>query len=750
MLSISLAAVMGYQRPNLTFKSNFESIGKVIERLSAETGSPMAAFGDIKAYPIYINVKDVSEKDLLDRIAAVAGAEWEKKGDSYYLSASAALRQKQERAGDPELIAAIEATINKPLAKKKSPQEIEAEMKGMEKNPAAASKMMTEIFSQMFQADEGTLEMLKLIGSKDLSSIVEGRRVVLSSTPTSMQIAMSGKAINATLTYLKKLASNAKKADPKKPGDAEGQFDLGAMFGGGQGLRKPELVSQINTIQTVFQINSRSMLNIDVSAFTRDGVGVYKRTVQLPIVNPESAMPAIKGQTLIETSGVAHEYAQALEDGKKIDPFMGLITSIQSGGLSAMSIFMSPDGPTGNAEGPGHAISPKMRELMGDPGKNEPLAYLLGPLLDQQASTGKNIVALPSDDVITTLCSQLTKEGATIEGVLDAVDRSMTEKITQDGTWTIIQASSPLELRSAFCKRDALTALIKSGSTKGYVNLDDCSQFATAQDTARGSEILGLPIVTAVFRTSDLGSASALTSIGFDSLKLYATLSDFQKQALASKRPVPLASLNPAQTGILSRMVYNNAMPPFKNGDNAFEGIFGSDVNGDNGDMMGGMASLGMAMAGPMMSAFGMGDITMDSERTVLLPEGIPVVGQIQLKSMPADGVMAIDTATGNKMITMPEMVGMMDSDTFSQLPGMKNMRRKFDQYKLAKHTSYLLLFKLGKNASYFTSLYDVWVDDSKTYTRDQLPDKIKERMDSAAKMSVPAETKPPVIPPLR
>ena len=735
MLSIALAAVTGFQQPNLTFKSNFEPVGKVIERLSAATGTPMAAFGDIKAYPIYINVKDVPTKDLLDRIATVAGAEWEKKG---------------ERAGDPELIAAIEATINQPLPKKRTPQEIEAAMKGMEKNPAAASKMMTEIFGQMFQADEGTLELLRLIGSKDLSTIVEGRRVVLSSTPTSMQVSMSGKAIDAILAYLKKLAIETKKAETKKPVGNEGQFDISAMFGGGQGLKKPELVSQINTIQTVFQINSRSMLNIDISAFTRDGVGVYKRTVQLPIVHPEAARPAIKGETKLDATGVAHDYAQALEDGKKIDPFMGLISSIQSGGLSAMSMFMNPDGPTGGTEAPNRAISSKMRELMGDPGKNEPLAYLLGPLLDQQSTGGKNIIALPSDDVITTLCSQLTKEGATVEGVLDAVDRSMTEKITQDGTWTIIQASSPLELRSAFCKRDALTALVKAGSTKGYVNLDDCSRFATAQDSARGSEILGLPIVTSVFRTSDLGSATALTSIGFDSLKLYATLSDFQKQALASKRSVPLASLNPTQTNIISRMIYNSAMPPFKDGDNAFQGMFGTDDNSDNTDMMGGMAGLGIAMAGPMLAAFGMGDIAMDYERTVLLPDGIPVVGQIQLKSIPMDGLMAIDSVTGNKMITMPEMLGMMDSDTFSQLPGMKNMKRKFDQYKLAKQTNYLLFFKLGKHASYFTSLYDVWVDDSKTFTKDQLPDKIKERLDSAAKIAVPSEAKPPTIPPLR
>lgn len=140
----------------------------------------------------------------------------------------------------------------------------------------------------------------------------------------------------------------------------------------------------------------------------------------------------------------------------------------------------------------------------------------------------------------------------------------------------------------------------------------------------------------------------------------------------------------------------------------------------------------------------------MDSERTVLLPDGIPVVGSITLKSMPIEGLMAIDNATGNKMITVPEMLGMMNNDTFSQIPGMKNMKRSFDQYKLAKQTTYMLFFQFGKRASYFTSLYDVWVDDSKTYSKGQLPDKIKERMDAIGKIAVPAQTTPPpgTIPP--
>ncbi len=720
MLTLALATIFSSQKPTITFKSNFEPLGRVVERLSSETSIPMAAFGDLKAYPVYVNVKDVQVNDLLDRLAKVSGGEWEKKDGNYYLIAPQTLRNDQAKAGDADLIAAIEATISQPAPKKKSQADFEKMGKEMEKDPQNAqnmTKMIGEIFGQMFQADEGTMELLKVIGSKDLSSIVDGRRVVLSSTPNPMQVLMPSKAITAIKNHLKKLAAEAPKA--KDGGDKEG-FDFMSMFGG-QSIKHPELVNQVQTIQAVFQIAQRKTLTVELSAYTADGVGVYSRTVQMPIVNPEEARPKVQGETKLDVAKVARDYAQALEDGKEIDPFLGMIMNAQSGIAGAISMFASADSPLSQPPKTPQAISASMRQLMTEPDKNEPLSFLLGPLLDSEAAHGKNIVALPSDDVIQTLATHLLLPNATVEGVLDEIDRTMTEKVSQDGTWEIMEASSPLELRSAFCKRDALSNLIKSGLTRGYVNLDDCSRFATVQDTARGSEILALPLITAVFHTSDMGSATALTNAGFDSLKLYATLTDFQKQALAAKRPVPLASLTPAQSNILARMVYHGMMPPMKSS-SEMEQMFGEDTEGGG---MAGLAGLGMAMAGPLMSAFGMGDVQMDSERTNLLPNGIPVVGSLQLKTIDMESVMATDTATGNNMITMPELLGVMNSD----IPGMGSMKRSFDQYKLAKQKSYLLYFQLGKNASYFTSLYDVWVDDSKTYTKDQLPEELRNRM---------------------
>ncbi|MBI1332781.1 MAG: hypothetical protein GC165_07865 [Armatimonadetes bacterium] len=742
MLSLALATVLGFQQSTITFKSDFEPLGDVVARISAETHIPMAAFGDLKAYPVYINVKDVSVKDLLDKLASVSGAEWEKKDDNYYLIAPQDLRHDQEKAGDPDLIAAIEATINQPAPEKRKPADIEELAKGAQNDPKAISKMMGEIFGHMFDADEGTMNLLKVIGSKDLSSIVEGRRVVLSSTPTQMQALMPGKAINAIRDHIKKLAAEEPKA---KAGNDQNQgFDMSMMFGG-KPLRHPELVNQIQTFQAIFQISQRKTLSVEIAAYTGDGVGVYSRTVQLPIVNPEDARPKVKGETKLDVAVAARNYAQALEDGKKIDPFMGMLMKAQSGFAGAMSMFVGEDSIFSQTQVPTpHGIPASIQSLMADPKKNEPLAYLLGPILDYEASQGKNVVALPSDDVIQTLAEQLIKPDQTIEGVMDSIDRSLTEKIAEDGSWQLMQASSPLELRSAFCKRDALSNLIKAGQTKGYVNLDDCATFATAQDSARGSELLALPLVTAVFHTSDLGSASALTSIGFDSLKLYATLTDFQKESLAAKRPVSLAALTPPQRTILSRMVYNGTMPPMKFDDEMAK-AFGADSE-DTNDMAG-MTGLGMSMAGPLMSMLGMGESAMDSERTVLLPDGIPVVGSIQLKTMALDSVKATDKSTGNSMITMPEMLSMMNSD----IPGFgAALKRNFDEYHLAKQTSYILFFRLGRNASYIATLYDVSVDNSKAYTKDQLPQSLQDRMkamDGIKAAAAKAGGNPPVPP---
>lgn len=734
MLSLAIATVLGFQQQTITFKSNFEPLGKVVERISAETQIPMAAFGDLKGYPVYINVKDVSVRELLEKLADVAGAEWEKKDNSYYLTADSSVRNQQEKKGDADLIAAIEATITQaPPERKKI--DFEAIAKKGENNPQEAMKFVGEIFGQMFQADEGTMEMLRIIGSKDLSSIVEGRRVVLSSTPTQMQGLLPAKATNAIRAYMKKLAAEA--GNKNKEQDAN-PMDFLAMFGGGAGLQHPELVNQVNTVQAAFQIQNHTTLDVTLSAFTSEGKGVYTRTVQLPFVNPELARPRVKGTTKLEVAQMAKDYAQALADGKDIDPFISMAMSAQSGMANAMSMFMGENSPL-TRQPNNRPISNQIRDIMRDPVKNEPLAFLFGPLLDVESAKGKNVVAMPSDEIVQILATQLMADGATVEGVLDEVDRSLSQKVTTDGTWEIVKASSPLEFRSAFCKRDALAELIRVGLPKGYVNLDDCSRFATKQGSARGSELLALPLITTVFKTSDIGSATALTHFGFDSLKLYATLTDFQKQALSSKRPVPLASLTPGQVDILARMVYNGPMPPMKADNDMIEEFSKMGQDGEENGM-GAMMGIGMAMAGPIMSAMGMGENSMDNERTVLLPTGIPVAGAIQLHSSTMSGLLATDAATGNNTITVPELMGVMDME----IPGFQMPKRQYSSYKLVKQTSHLLMFQLGKGVMFMTSLYDVSVDDSKTYTKDQLPKDMQDRMNMMEKAREAAKAVPP------
>ncbi|HLO97678.1 MAG TPA: hypothetical protein VK171_03695, partial [Fimbriimonas sp.] len=69
-----------------------------------------------------------------------------------------------------------------------------------------------------------------------------------------------------------------------------------------------------------------------------------------------------------------------------------------------------------------------------------------------------------------------------------------------------------------------------------------------------------------------------------------------------------------------------------------------------------------------------------------------------------------------------------------SGIPFLQGMNRTFDRYKLATQKTHMFMFKFGKAASYFTTLYDVSVDHSKSYTKDQLPEKMRERMDRLSK----------------
>jgi hypothetical protein len=763
---LNLALVVALQNPTdtITFQSNFESVEKVVERLARESGVPMTSFSGIKNYPIYINVKNVPLQTLMDKIAEVTGAEWEKKKESWFLSASQDLRKKQEKEGDAEMIAAIESAIAEASKPKKSFEEIGKEMAsrqddGKKESQEEMSKMIREMMGSMYAPDAATLSLLRIIGAKDLSTIVEGRRVVLSNNPNQVQVLMNSNAINAIRKFIQeeaakaveaKKAAEAKKAKEakekaktkkKKTSDGDDDMDedfdmsdmnLGGLFGGG-GVQNPELVNNLSTIMAAFQINARSVLSVQLSAYTDKGRPLYSKTVQIPIRSTAQAKEPVKGKTKLEVVPSAKAYAQALIDGENLDPIASMITNMGQGtGAMFDSLFDSTEKTMPELK----ALSSETKAMMLDPVAYEPLAALLGPVLDGIAKNGTNVVALPSDAVFKTLAREVTKPNLTVEGVLDEIDRTITQQVTQDGTWTVMKASSPLELRSAFCNRVALKNLLSNGKTKGYLNLDDCARFAIAQDNHRGSEALALPMVTAALRTSDIGSISALTAAGFDALKFYSTMTDFQKQTLNANRPLALATLTPAQREILGRMVYSGGMPPMESNGEMWKSL--SEIPAEAEEAMGGMAAIGMAMAGPMMSAFGMGETKMTNERTILMPNGIPVVGSISMKMFNSQSLVAIDKSKGTSTIAPPEMLAMGDMD----MGFMKMPKRNFDEYQMANQQTFMLFFQFGNSASYILPLYDVKVDSSKTYKKSELPAKIQERLKGFQPPATPPDDK--------
>lgn len=751
MLNLALAVVLQNPVDTISFQSNFEPVEKVIERLARESQTPMTSFSGIKNYPIYINVKNVPLQTLMDKIAEVTGAEWERKKESWFLSAGTDVRKKQEKAGDPEIIAAIEGAIVEASKPKKKLEDFKAPAEqGKEPKPEDMRKMITDMMGAMFGADPATLSLIKIIGAKDLSTIIEGRRVVLSNNPNPMQVLMNSEAINAIRKFIQEEAAQAiaakKEKETKKSKDAANKskakakakssddtgddmdedfdmedFNMGQLFGGGGTIQNPELANKLSTIMASFQINARSNLSVQLSAFTDTGKPLYSKAVQLPIQPINAALAAVKGKTKLAVTPSAKAYAQALLDGENIDPIASMVMSM---GQGTATMFENMFSEKSEAEPPDtKPLSPETKAMILDPIKHEPLAALLGPVLDGVAANGRNVVALPSDAVFKTLAREVVKQDLTVEGVLDQIDRTITQQVSQDGTWTVVKASSPLELRSAFCNRVALKALLDTGNAKGYLNLDDCARFAVVQDSHRGSESLALPMITAALRTSDIGSISALTAAGFDALKFYSTMTDFQKQTLNANRPLALATLSPAQKDILGRMVYSGGLPPMESNNELWKSI--SEVGASEEDQMGGMAAMGLAMAGPMMSAFGMGETKMSNERTILLPNGIPVVGSINLKTFNSQSLLAIDKSKGTATIAPPEMLAMGEQD----MGFMKIPKRNFDGYQLANQQTFMLFFQFGNAASYILPLYDVKVDSSKTYKKTDLPSKLQERL---------------------
>ncbi|MEI7577195.1 MAG: hypothetical protein WCK51_09895 [Armatimonadota bacterium] len=758
MFTAALACVLATQTQTVTLRANFLPVETVIQQIAAQTGQPMLATGELKNFPLYINVKNVPLNDLLTRIGKTVGGEWSKRDGNLYLSLESDVRTRQDREGDPEIVKALEATINTPIKPPMTEDDFKKVERSAEKDQKVAMEMVGKIFANMYNPDEASMKLIQAIGAKDLSTIIEGRRVVLSSNPNQMQGLLNANSVNLIMAEMRKLAAKAPKSDTKAE-DPMAMF--GAMFGGG--LSKPELVNKVSLIQAAFQIQKRNTLNVTINAYTPDGAAIYTKQVSLPMVNPEASRPLVTTGTPISLSAATQEYVKALGENSTLDPFTSMIVNFNGNISSVMGMVL------GGAEGMGQPvapitkpISPGLRAKLLDPVTNEPFAMTLGEVLDSQAAKGQNVIASPSDDILGSLVTAINGKNPTVEGVLDAIDRAITQEVDTDGTWTIIRASSPLELRSAFCNRTALKNLITGAGTRGYINLEDCLKFASQQTLARGSETLAIPYTQALFRTSDMGAATALTGLGFDALKFYGTFDQTQRATLEAGKPIALASLFPGQREILGRMVYNGMVPPM-GADNPLAGMMEGaststtspdgqvtiktdSVGGDDDDSgMGAMAGMGMAMAAPMMSMFGMGGVTVMNERTNLLPVGIPSFGTMKLKRFNMKSLMAMNTDTGVNTIGVPEMMAMFEGDN-PQAPVFSGMKRSYNMYKLAQQSTLMFTFDFAKKASYFTSLYDVTVDNSRTYRKDELPKKMQERL---APPNFGAPASPPPVPPL-
>ncbi len=746
MFTTALACVLAQQLQTVTLRANFLPVETVVQQISAQTGQPMLATGELKNFPLYINVKAVPLNDLLTRIAKTVGGEWSKRDGNLYLTLESDVRSRQEREGDPEIIKALEATINAPLPKMLTEEDFKKAEQAGEKDEKKMMEMVGKLFANMYNPDEASMKLIQAIGAKDLSTIVEGRRVVLSSNPNQMQSLLNANSVNLIMADLRKLAAKA----PKAKDDKEDPMQMfGQMFGGG--LKNAELVNKVSLIQAAFQIQKRNNLSVTINAYTPDGNAIYTKQVSLPFVNPEAARAQVTTGTPITLSDATKEYVKALSDNSTLDPFTNMIVNFNGNMGSMVGLFLGGAGAPALAPAPPvvKPISQALRAKLLDPQTNEPFAMTLGEVLDAYSAGGQNVVAAPSDDILTALVGAIGGKNPTLEGVLDTIDRSISQEVDRDGTWTVVRASSPLELRSAFCNRAALKNLVYGANNRGYINLEDCLKFASQQTLARGSETLAIPYTQAIFRTSDMGAATALTGLGFDALKFYGTFDQTQRAALEAGKPLALASLFPGQREILARMVYNGMVPPMGTDNPLAEMMGGMDApaggaNGDeDGDSMAGMAGLGMAMAGPMMSMFGFGGVTLMNERTNLMPAGIPSFGTMQMKKITMKSLMAMNTDTGFSTIGVPEMMAMFESDR-PEMPMFGGMKRNYNQYKLAQQSTLMFTFDFAKKASYFTSLYDVSVDNSRTYRKDELPKKMQDRLNPPKFDGAVKDTPPP------
>ena len=497
--------------------------------LSRRAGKKLEVSDELAKEPIVIRFHEVPVQQALDRIADVMSAEWVPVQQGLELErTSKVLGAIKTRLAERNLRNIQAALQREDVVLKQAPLDEDS----AQDIARAYAKFMTDRVNNVatgnFFGPEGSLtnrtagarllaEMLLVLGPKKIASLPVGRHI-FTFDPTAMQEPIEGLDKGVLVKYATERNLLARALARTAPKDSDGVI-AGPLSGAStfaNGTIRPLLSVQVppdlegGSAWLVVFSGDGAQLSVDSVSFngfdSASWIGGYKKM-----------LAGAKSRPVIRVSAITAEL------GRRADH-----TIVASGPLSQAAL-----------------------EFLCHPETHDPLSGVFSDgLIGIAEQANENLVATASDEGTQSLLRAVHPGGLDPGLFMYHLDRPILNKVAEEDGWLTCKPANPLTATALRTDRAALGKFMQALNNKGAVSLEDWAEMAQGVPYPDDG-----PIVTD-HMTLWQGGPYNENRNDWDTLRLFGSLSDQQRQYLEQGGQLDTATLSADQQEILIRQLY--------------------------------------------------------------------------------------------------------------------------------------------------------------------------------------------------
>lgn len=651
-------------------------VSRLLAQVSEQTKVPLEASIQVAPDVVFVDAKDVSLSDLMDRIALADAAEWVFENGKYRLKPAVGKRNQEAKTDADRAAMAARREIDKNL----HPE--------TQKNGPNA-----EVLNALRNANKMVFRLLELVNPADIGSVGVEERVVFATSPTAVQRRLSGNAMAIAQEWV---AQHNKEVAGMKQDPEEA---LNKAFGG----ETPQMYKDLlkNRTSAITQPVAKVLLIVEKNSLLMGSTTVEARlySPQGKVLKQEQANLGIEEILELASELQGNKTPEAPTTNTPIE------WSTETKALDKIRSAMRTDNFS-------LEVPNELREKLLHPEQFDPLAFHATDALRAYAkATKKPLVAVIPDDMTFSVmggwrCNSVEEFGTQ----LTAPDGLL--RVKPDVNWTVLSPSRPVTTRSKRITRMDLARLVKAGTSRQGARLDDIAAYAVRNPSPMDNQA-AMPYVLA-FAPNAIG-ASIAQGGNWPMYRFFGSLDVSVRSACRQGSTIPLNALNFNQMRLVNAMAF---------GPNARLSVSKPGVPEKNDDDPFGFLTSMIA-----------GSSDFESEPTEVLPNGISPHGSITVEAIndnfvkPAKsgGGSGFGYSLGADELAMVRM--------FKETPAYSAYTAQMKLPTEGTHGQRVTLrfrFNLAPGVSVRQSLNDDFIPDgAPTVKLDALPDAFAKRIDA-------------------